>query len=142
MPVTIKVKYEGTISELNLNPADCPYDRIAKAFGLSSNRIKLIRAGKVLPVAGATDLPESIRQPGTVLVLSSESLPTARERLASSALANVRSLWTSLTLEGIQEWTKWAATWLWSCLAATARGTIAFVSSAVVAPAAAGAHHD
>jgi hypothetical protein len=134
MSFTVKCKHAGQSREVTLQPGDEPYERIASAFGLPVSRIKLIKTGKLLPAPGTTELSLLIRQPGSILVLNSDALPTRSERVLESLRSSARLVWASLTVEGLQYYTTYALTWLWSCIAAGSRGAVAFVTSAIVAP--------
>mmetsp|Transcript_8191 Transcript_8191/g.21428 ORF Transcript_8191/g.21428 Transcript_8191/m.21428 type:complete len:144 (+) Transcript_8191:76-507(+) len=134
MPL-LKLKHGSTSLEIELQPGEQPYARIAAAFNLNPSRIKLIRAGKLLPPAGTPDLTDAIHQPGTLLVLSSNPLPGTATRMIASARRSLQLFWHSLTLEAVQFYLTFALTWVWSCFATGSRTAIAFVTSAVVAPA-------
>jgi len=138
MSTTIKARHGGQTADITLQPSDDPYVRIAEVFSLQVSRIKLIRAGKKLPSSGCADLADAIRQPGILMVLSSDALPTRSERALGSIRSNARLMWESLTLEAVQFFSRWFVTWLWSCVASASRAAVAFVSSAVVAPPPAG----
>ena len=133
-PFTLKLKHAGSSLELSLGAGEDAYARIAAELSLAPSRVKLIRAGKVLPPRDSDELSAALRQPGTLLVLSSDPLPGAATRLATSAREGTRSAWEALTWEAVRFYSVFAVTWLWSMIASGGRAAIAFVSSAVVAP--------
>ena len=134
MAMVLKVKHSGAYREVEVPSGADPYACIGRALSLPPGRIKLIRNGKVLPPAGSSELFSALQQPGTLLVLSSEPLPGRGARLAAAVRESAWTLWMQATPSNLQFAAIYAVTWLWSCLMASGRAAIAFVSSAVVAP--------
>ena len=133
-PIKLKLKYAANTFEINLGATEDAYARIAAELSLAPSRLKLIRAGKVLPPRGSDELSAALRQPGTLLVLSSDPLPSMSARYITSARDGARSAWDALTWEALRFYSVFAVTWLWSMVTSGGRAVIAFVSSAVVAP--------
>ena len=133
-PMKVSVKHAGSTFDLELSAGDCPYRRLATRLNVPFDKIKLIRAGKLLPPAGSASLLVALaEEPGTILV----SATRAAEHLpgpAGRSMSYLRELWASLTLLTLRETALAIALSVWGWLATGGRMAISFVSSAVVAP--------
>ena len=140
-PLTFTIKWRGASHTITLaSRSECPYAKISSQFGLNKEKVKILRAGKTLPPAGAADLPEALVAGATYMVMGTpdgDALPTTTQRYVQDArdfVTSVRDFFVGLYAQA--SWTQFWMLFFYLCssIVALGRASIAFVTSMVIAP--------
>lgn len=134
----INAKYLGTLHTVELSADACPYRQLSALLAIPPTRIKLIRAGRLVPPMGDPALQAALVDGATYMVSgSSEVLPSKGAQRMARAREAARYVWENASVAVVYGALHVLLGWLY----AVGGIALSFFTSMVVAPPLRRPHH-